>query len=283
LKPHGFDYIKASSVEHALDLLTQGDDVKLIAGGQSLLPTLNMRLSAPSLLVDINQLDEMRGIELTGEFLRIGALTRHAELQGSDLVATHTPLLTLAIVHVAHAAIRNRGTIGGNLALADPASELPACAVALDARINIVGQSGTRSTPAREYFKDLYETDLQADELLASIDFPVGSDATACAFREHVRRRGDFATTGLVVNAVRQGSGFGSIAAVFFAVANTPVMVHDTVANLIGSALCDDDIARAQQTLEGELEVFGDAYASETMKMHLAKHYLKESLEELRG
>ena len=193
MKPAEFTYVRAESVEQVLDLLERhAGSAKVLAGGQSLNPTLNMRLSAPEVLIDINDLDELKGILVEGDMLHVGALTRHAELEQSELVARHTPLVAKAIEHVAHAAIRNRGTIGGNVSLADPASELPACCVALDARFTIRNKLGTRVTAARDYFKDLYETDLQENDLLISISFPVAGESTVCAFREFVRRRGDF-------------------------------------------------------------------------------------------
>ncbi len=283
MKPREFEYVKAHSVEHALTLLAEEDDAKVLAGGQSLIPTLNMRLSAPKRLVDINDVAEMQGIELQDGYLYVGALTRHAELQQSQLVATHVPLLATAIAHVAHAAIRNRGTIGGNLAMADPASELPACSVALNAEFTIAGISGMRTALARSYFKGLYETDLQADELLVGVRFPIAGASTVSAFREHVRRRGDFANTGLVVSAERDGADFTDIAAVFFAVADRPVMAQDAVACLLDGGMSDANIQDALKTLGGELEIIGDVYTGEAMKMHLAKHYFKEAMEEIRG
>ena len=271
-------------MDQVLDLLERPTSyTKILAGGQSLNPTLNMRLSAPDVLIDINDLDELKGISLQGEMLHIGALTRHVELEQSELVARHTPLLAKAIEHVAHAAIRNRGTIGGNVSLADPASELPACCVALDARFTIQNKQGTRTTRARDYFKDLYETDLQENDLLTSISFPVAKQNNVCGFREFVRRRGDFASTGLAVNAELEDGVFTSFSPVFFAVANTPVLAAGIAQLLVNKKLTDELIEQATASVDDEVEIAGDSYMSVEMKRHLAKHYLGAIIEELYG
>ena len=299
MKPAEFTYVRAESVEQVLDLLERhAGSAKVLAGGQSLNPTLNMRLSTPEVLIDINDLDELKGITLQekgtdlksvpgcsvqGNWLHVGALTRHAELEQSELVTRHTPLLANAIEHVAHAAIRNRGTIGGNVSLADPASELPACCVALDAHITIRNKQGTRLTRAREYFKDLYETDLQENDLLTSISFPLASETTVCAFREFVRRRGDFASTGLAVNAELEDGVFTSFNPVFFAVANTPVLAAGVSQRLVNKTLTPELVRQAIAALDDDIEIAGDSYMSTEMKRHLAKHYLGEVIEELYG
>ena len=284
MKPAKFNYLRAESVDHALDLLHRhAGSARVLAGGQSLNPTLNMRLSAPDLLIDINDLDELKGIELKDGMLRVGALTRHAQLERSELVAVNTPLLKKAIGHVAHAAIRNRGTIGGNVSLADPASELPACCVALDADITIRNRQGSRVTRARDFFRDLYETDLQENELLTSISFPVAGETTVCAFREFVRRRGDFASTGLAVNAELENGVFTSFSPVFFAVASTPVLAAGVAQQLLDVSLTKERIDQAISAVDEDVDIFGDTYMSMEMKKHLAKHYLGEAIEELYG
>ena len=284
MKPAQFNYVRAGTVDQVLELLEQpAGFVKILAGGQSLNPTLNMRLSAPDMLIDINDLDELKGISLEDGMLRVGALTRHAELEQSELVARHTPLLATAIRHVAHAAVRNRGTIGGNVSLADPASELPACCVALDAGITIQNRQGTRVVRARDYFRDLYETDLQENDLMTSIAFPVAAGTTVCALREFVRRRGDFAATGLVVNAELEGGVFTSFSPVFFAVANTPVLAARVAQLLVNKTLTADLVEQAVAAVDEDVEITGDSNMSTDMKRHLAKHYLREVIEELYG
>ncbi len=282
MKPAKFNYVRAGSVDQVLDLLEQpAGFVKILAGGQSLNPTLNMRLSAPDVLIDINDLDELRGIRVEDGMLHVGALTRHAELERSELVAGHAPLLTKAIQHVAHAAVRNRGTIGGNVSLADPASELPACCVALDASITIRNKQGTRVVRARDYFKDLYETDLQENDLMTSISFPLAGETTVCAFREFVRRRGDFASTGLVVSAELVDGVFTSFSPVFFAVANTPVLAAGVAQRLVNVTLTKERIEQAIAAVDHDVDITGDAYMSTEMKRRLAKHYLRGVIEEL--
>ena len=160
MKAPKFSYVRAESVEHAMDLLAEhGEDARILAGGQSLMPTLNMRLSQPRLLIDINRLDALGGISLEGDRVRIGALTRHVEVANSPIVAEHLPLIAEAMPHVAHVAVRNRGTFGGSIALADPAAEMPACALALGATFVVAKRraGGARSPPS-DYFKGLYET-----------------------------------------------------------------------------------------------------------------------------
>ena len=282
MKPYDFNYIRATSITHALELLEESNGgAKILAGGQSLITTLNMRLSAPELLIDVNDLEDMQGISIVEDRLRIGALTRHVEIQQSEAVVEHVPLLKLAIDHVAHAAIRNRGTHGGSIAFADPAAEIPACTVALDASFTIRNLKGERQVSAREFFHDLYETELQEDDILVAIDYPLNSSGGVAAFREFTRRKGDFATAGLAVNATYINSQIKRLALVFFGVANTPVLARDTASQLLDQNITPALIQQAQNSLEKELEVIGDMYAGADMKLHLAKHFLKEAIEEI--
>lgn len=282
MKPGNFKFTKALSIEHVFELLDEyGDEAKIIAGGQSLMPTLNMRLSAPELLIDIRALDTLKGIKLDADKIVVGALTRHVELQQSTLIALHVPLLATAIEHVAHAAIRNRGTIGGNISLADPASELPACCVALDAEFTIANKTGQRLVRARDFFKELYETDLQTGDMLVAVAFPVATKNTVCGFREFVRRRGDFASTGLVINAELEKQRFISLSPVFFAVSNTPVLASNAAAQLLDKVINEDAINSALEVLSDELDIIGDIHTPSAMKLHLAKHYFKALVTEL--
>src|SRR5258707_3266891 len=174
MKASAFDYARPTSIANALELLgVHGDKAKVLSGGQSLMPAMNLRLVSPEFIVDIAELAELRGIAVKDDVLTIGALTRHAELLRSPEIATHAPLLTDAIAHVAHPAIRNRGTIGGSLAHADPASELPACMVALGATMIARGHAGERRIAASEFFAGIYETVLSPQELLVAVHLPV--------------------------------------------------------------------------------------------------------------
>jgi carbon-monoxide dehydrogenase medium subunit len=282
MKPADFAYVRAESIDHALALLAEhGDAARILAGGQSLMATLNMRLSAPEVLIDINGLDELGGIALAEGALRIGALTRHAEVERSSEVAEHVPLLHQAIGHVAHPAIRNRGTLGGSIAFADPAAELPACCVALDARLILAGRGGRRVVDARAFFRDLYETALAPGEILEGVEFPLAGGDEVCAFREFTRRRGDFAIIGLAAAGTRAEVGLRSLSLVFFGVASTPVLAAGTASALVGRPIDEAVIKAAASRLDEELDPIGDLHASAAMKRHLARHYLGEVARQL--
>ena len=225
MKASAFSYARATSVANALELLgAHGDRAKVLSGGQSLMPAMNLRLISPALIVDIGELAELRGIAVKGDILRIGALTRHVDLQRSPEVAAHAPLLTEAVAHVAHPAIRNRGTLGGSLAHADPASELPACMVALNATIVVCGSKGERRIAAVDFFKGIYETGLSPDELLISVELPAGRKGSAHFFHEFARRHGDYAIAGLAAQAIIDGGLFADLRLAFFAVGDRPLL-----------------------------------------------------------
>ncbi|MBV8166812.1 MAG: FAD binding domain-containing protein, partial [Alphaproteobacteria bacterium] len=235
MKPAPFDYAKPGSLAEAVTLLARhGDQARVLAGGQSLIATLNMRLSQPQLLVDINGLDELARITLDGAVLRLGALVRHATLETDALVARHAPLLAAAVPHIAHPAIRNRGTIGGSLAFADPAAELPACAVALDARLMLTGPAGARTVAARDFFTGLYETALRPGELVTAIEIPVAAPGAQHGFDELARRHGDYAMVGLAAQALCAGKALSALRLVFFAAGTGPVVAERAAAALAG-------------------------------------------------
>ena len=200
------------------------------------MPAMNLRLISPELLVDIGDLSELRGIELNGATLRIGALTRHADLLNSPEIAAHAPLLTEAIAHVAHPAIRNRGTLGGSLAHADPASELPACMLALNATIIVRGHAGERRIEARDFFTGIYQTALSAEELLVAVELPAVQKDSVHFFHEFARRHGDYAIVGLAAQAVVRGGVFADLRIALFAVGDRPVLAK-AAARLINVAI----------------------------------------------
>ena len=271
MKASAFSYARATSVLNALELLAaHGDRAKVLSGGQSLMPAMNLRLIAPELLIDIGELTELRGIAVSGEVLRIGALTRHVELQRSLEVAAHAPLLTEAIVHVAHPAIRNRGTVGGSLAHADPASELPACMVALNATIVVRGPKGERRIAAVDFFKGIYETDLSAKELLVAVELPVAQKHSAHFFCEFARRHGDYALAGLAAQAVAEEGVFTDLRLAFFAVGDRPVLAK-AACGLVNVAITPATLAEASVALHEELDPQEDQQASPAMRRHLAK------------
>jgi carbon-monoxide dehydrogenase medium subunit len=284
MKPGAFAYVRAESLDHATSLLADNPSgAKLIAGGQSLLPSMNMRQAAPELLIDIGDLEELRGIAIEHDHLRIGAGTRHVELETSELVARHAPLFTAAIGHVAHAAVRNRGTVGGNLAFAHPASELPACCVASGAEFDLAGRSGARTVAARAFFLDAYSTVRRDDELLTAIRIPLAGANTRTVFREFAHRRGAVAVAGLALQAEWNSDRFSALSPVFFALANTPLLAAATAAPLIGVKLTEANIERAVGALAAEVHPVGDMHASQAFKLHLARHFFADALRELHG
>jgi len=279
LKPAAFIYAKPSSVDEVLGLLSEhGDEATILAGGQSLVPTLNMRLSAPSLVIDINGLADLSGISVAGDYLRIGALTRHVEIENSPEIAEHAPLIATAMPSIAHPAIRNRGTMGGSVAMADPAAELPACLCALGAEIEITGGSGARKVAATDFFKGLYDTDLGDDEILTAIEIPKISAGYRSAFDELARRHGDYAMCGVAAHAKVDGAVISDLKLVFFAVGGTPVVAASASAAMEGQTVADDSIAAAQATLEDDLSPFDDLHCSATLRIHYAKELTKRVL-----
>jgi aerobic carbon-monoxide dehydrogenase medium subunit len=271
MKASAFSYARATSVVNALELLARyGERAKVLSGGQSLMPAMNLRLISPELIVDIGELSELRGIAMKGDVLQIGALTRHVELLRSPEIAARVPLLAEAIAHVAHPAIRNRGTIGGSLAHADPASELPPCIVALNATIIVRGQTGERRIAAVDFFKGVFETALSAQELLIAIELPVARKKSAHFFFEFARRLGDYAIAGLAAQAIVAGGKFTDLRLVFFAVGDRPVLA--AAANkLVNVAITPAVLSEASAVLGEELDPHDDQQASASMRRHLAK------------
>ena len=269
MKAPAFAYVRARSLAEALGLLGKhGDRAKLLAGGQSLVATLNLRLSSPELLIDISRLGELSGIKVRAGSVRIGALTTHAEIEQSAEIAKHLPLLAQAAPHIAHPAIRNSGTFGGSLALADPAAEWPACCVALDARFTLAGKRGPRQVKARDFFKGLYSTALRPDEVLTQVDIPIPGSGYRSAFVELARRRGDYAIVGLAALAKRSGGTLSDARLAFFGVAATPVLAKNAMAALEGKPA---DAAAAVKALARDLDPMPDLYSSGATKMQLAR------------
>jgi carbon-monoxide dehydrogenase medium subunit len=271
MKASAFAYARATSVENALELLAdQGDRAKILSGGQSLMPAMNLRLISPELVVDIGGLAELRGIAVKEGFLTIGALTRHVDLLKSTEIAAHAPLLADAVTHVAHPAIRNRGTIGGSLAHADPASELPACMVALAATIVVRGPGGVRRIAAREFFTGIYETALSPQELLVAVELPVAPRQSTHFFHEFARRHGDYAIVGLAAQAVINDDRFADLRLGFFAVGDRPLLAG-AAGKLVNVAVTPAALSEASSALADELDPQEDHQATPAMRRHLAK------------
>jgi len=283
MKAAAFSYARATSVANALELLVaHGGKAKVLSGGQSLMPAMNLRLISPELIVDIGEITELRGIALRDGVLSIGALTRHVDLLRSPEIAAHAPLLTEAVAHVAHPAIRNRGTLGGSLAHADPASELPASVVALNATIVVRGQTGERRIAAGEFFTGIYETALSAQELLIAVEVPVAQKNSAHFFHEFARRHGDYAIAGLAAQATVRGGLFTDFRTAFFAVGDRPILAK-AATKLINIGITRAILAEASTTLGEELDPQEDQQASAAMRRHLAKVLLARCASALLG
>ena len=265
MKPAPFAYAKARSLDHAVALLDGAPDARVLAGGQSLVPALNMRLSTPSILVDINGLRELGEISRRNRHIEIGALVRHAQAEGSSTVSQFVPLLARAIPHIAHPAIRNRGTIGGSIALADPAAELPACLLALGAEIEVTGRAGQRSVAADDFFKGLLETALGAGDVLTAIRVPVPRSGARFGFAELARRHGDYALVGLAAAATADGSRLAGVRLAFFGVGDRP-----TRARRAEAALESGNLDAAVAALQHDLSPHTDVHASAATRRHLA-------------
>lgn len=270
MKASAFSYSRALSVSDALELLAlHGDQAKILSGGQSLMPALNLRLSAPALLVDIGGISELKGVSASNGILTIGALTRHVDIMNSPDIAKYAPLLTEAIAHVAHPAIRNKGTIGGSLAHADPAAELPACVIALDATIVVRGREGERRIPAASFFTGIYETVLSPEELLVAVEIPVAKSNSVYFFHEYARRGGDYAIVGLAASGTLENNVFTNLRLGFFAVGDRSLLATASQ-HLVGKPVTASMLADAQAALAAELDPQEDQQANAAMRRYLA-------------
>ena len=268
MKAPRFAYARPASLAEALALLQEhGDDARVLAGGQSLVPMMNFRVAAPKVLVDINRIGSLTGIKVTKSFVRIGALVRHVEVERSADVAKHLPLVAAAMPHVAHPAIRNRGTFGGSCALGDPAAELPACTLALGATFVVAGKKGERRIAAQDFFKGLYATALKPGELLVAAEFPLPKPGYASAFGELARRHGDYAMVGVAAHGLRKVGKFSDMRVAFFGVGDRPQRASRFERALEGQSAVDGALAK----LDADLEPRADLHASAAMKLHLAK------------
>jgi len=278
MKASAFDYARATSVDDALRLLAaHGPAARVLAGGQSLMPAMNLRLISPDFVVDIGGLSELRGIAVRGSTLHIGALTRHADLLRSSEIAAHAPLLAEAVAHVAHPAIRNRGTIGGSLAHADPAAELPACMLALDAAITARGSRGERRIAAGDFFTGIFETALKGDELLVAVEIPIAQKNSVHFFQEFARRHGDYAIAGLAGQGIIEGGQLSDLRLAYFALEDRPILAK-AAGKLVNVALTPARVLEASMALAEELNPYEDQQASSTMRRHLAKVLLTRAM-----
>ena len=273
MKPAPFKYIAASSLDHALSLKAEyGDEARFLAGGQSLIPAMNFRLARPAVLIDINGLGELAGAGAAeGGEIRVGALTRYHVLERDTKFLAACPLFADALPHIAHPQIRNRGTIGGNLSHADPASELPAIAVAMQARMRIKSAKGEREVAASEFFQGLLTTDIQSDEMLVGIAFPAPTARTGTCFMEVARRRGDFALAGVAAIMTTDAQARClQMRLALCGVGETPVDASAATALLIGQLCTDEAIEAVAAEVQSMIAPSGNVHASPDYQRHIA-------------
>ncbi len=274
MKPAPFKYIAPSTLKEALDIMTRhGYDAKLLAGGQSLIPVMNFRLAQPAIIVDLNKVTELNQFRKTERGgLRIGPMVRHSQLEHSQTVAEFAPLVHETMPHIAHPQIRNRGTIGGSLAHADPAAELPVIMVALQARFRLQSADGERWVNAEDFYQALFTTALEPEEIIVEIAIPPMPRHAGYAFTEIARRHGDFAQVGAAALIKLDESGYCRQARlVFLNVGEIPMVADQAAALMIGQLPSSDLIAEtAMNAAQNEIEPAGDIHATTDYKRHLA-------------
>ena len=274
MKAPPFQYRRMETLDELLgELAMHGEEASILAGGQSLVPLMNLRMARPKLLLDINQLNELSGIRVEDDRLVIGALTRHVDVLNSSDVRRHAPLISDAMPHVAHDAIRNRGTFGGSVALADLAAELPACCLALDAEIELRSQAGSRTVPATDFFLGAYETARADNEALVAVHIPIKKDTTSF-FDELSRRHGDYALAGLAARASITGNRLSEIRLVFFGVEDRPLRAKATEA-----ALEKADATAAEAALEVDLDPIDDPQTSSAARRQFTRVLLRRAVD----
>jgi carbon-monoxide dehydrogenase medium subunit len=279
VKPAPFDYVAPDSVEEACRVLAEaGGGATVIAGGQTLMPLLNLRMSQPFILVDINKIPELSGISRTENGIRIGAATRQCDALSNPLLATELPVLVEALRHVGHHQTRNRGTVGGSIALGEPAAEQPACAVALGASIEIASVRGRRSVPATEFYVGPFITVLEPDELVTGITFPQWPSGHLPLFRELAQRPGDFALVGMVGALALEGGSITRAGLGWFGMGGTPIRARAAEAALLGQALGSIDADAIAELALSECAPFDDHHASAEYRRTVGRRLFAKTL-----
>lgn len=288
MKAPPFAYVRAGTLTEVFELLDRhgdsdnnGEGAKILAGGQSLMPALNMRLSSPDVLIDITRLPGLSDITLAGHAVHIGALATHAAVGASALIRQHLPLLADAVEHIAHPAIRNCGTFGGSLAMADPAAEWPACCVALDAQIVLASKAGTRRVAAREFFQGLYATAMLPREVLTEVIIPIPGAGTRHAFLELARRRGDYAIVGVAAMAKVSANAISDLRLTFLGASEKPASATRTSQVFVLKGFSEVSLKEAQDVLATELDPAADLYSSAATKLHLARVLTARAMKQL--
>ncbi len=282
MKAPDFSYVRAESIDEALEALERfGDEAAVLAGGQSLVAMLNLRIAQPRVVVDINRIPRLDAIRDEGNHIGIGALTRYAAIEASAIVTEHLPLLAAALPHVAHPAVRNRGTLGGSLALADPAAELPACCLALGARLTLVSRHTTREVAMEDWFQGLYETALAPGELIAEIRLPKQRAGTLNRFVEVARRRGDFAIAGLAFSSELSAGIIRSPRLTLLGVGDRTLLARTTMRIIDGSAPHAIDKAALGLALDEDADPLEDPANPAQYRRHLLKVLACRVMDEL--
>lgn len=278
MKPAKFDYVSPSTVDAAIEALVGSNgEGKVLAGGQSLLPLLNFRMARPAVLVDINGIEGLSYIQDRGDRIAIGALTRHRDLEHSALIASRLPVMSAAMRHVAHLAIRNRGTIGGSLSHADPAAELPMLAAFYEAAITVQGPKGRRTITPEEFFVDALTNCLEPEEIVVEIEFPI-LEQDGWAFEEVARRFGDFALASIAVSVCRGASGFTAARVAVMGVADTPLRLRQVEQQLVAMAIDEQTPDRFSEVVASQVSPNGDIHGSAEYRKHLLTQLAKRAL-----
>ncbi|SHK52444.1 carbon-monoxide dehydrogenase medium subunit [Pseudonocardia thermophila] len=274
MKPAAFDYQSPTSIAEAVQMLAEppedGGDVKVLAGGQSLVPLLSLRLATPARIVDINRIPGLTGISEEGGVLTLGALVRQRTAEHSDVVARACPLMAAAIPHIGHTAIRNRGTIGGSIAHADSAAELPTVALCLDAEMVAHGSNGERTIPAAEFFTGFFSTALAEDEILTAVRVRSVAPGTGAAYEELARRHGDFAMVGVAAQVRLDGDTVTEARIALSGVDAQPVRASKAEAALVGHTVDEQTLSAAADAATADLHPASDLHASAAYRKHLA-------------
>lgn len=284
MKSSAFQYELPEDLSSALKLLDSKDmDILPLAGGQSLMPMMNFRVAQPDILMDLNKIDSLKNIKIEGDNVKIGSMVRYCELEQSDIIQKHFPLIIHVIPYIAHSAIRNRGTLGGSVSLADPAAEMPSILIALNASIELSSSSNTRTVNAEDFFKGIFETDRKSNELVTSINIPITASPKKFGFYEVTRRHGDYAMAGSVVTSENNENVFNETRVVLFAVSTKPMRLTKSEDSLNGNKLDDQDaINSAIEAVSGN-SFESDLHNDEATKETLAKVSLKRAIGGLNG
>ena len=278
MKAADFSYHEATNIQDAINIKAKDEEAVILAGGQSLLPALNMRLPSPSCLIDISKISGLDDINIEGDCLFIGALATHSHVMNNELVFKQMPCLIDILKMVAHPAIRNKGTHGGSIAYGDPAAELPALAVATDAEIIVSGQNGDRSIRAKDFYLGLFETAINQDEIVIGIKYPLLKQEQAILFEEVCRRHGDYAMAGLIANVNKIGNKVNDLSLVYFATGDKPDSADKTAKLYLENGY---DYSNLKNSLNSEIDFAGDLNSSSEMKLHLATILIKKVLNKL--